>query len=303
MKDRPRNAAGEGAVDPSYAQGSDLRWVVDALTTRRDEILERWLDAASSQPFHRDHPERTVTDHIPALFDALVATLREDADHGTDPGAPLDAPAIRKAAEGHARFRAAQGLPPAAIVVEFRLLRQEIWRALRASIPDDAPVSDVLGAEIVVNDALDGAISVGLATLITHIDEVREDFLATTVHEVRQPITVIKGTAQLALRGLRRPEPNLERIADALRRIEADADRMAEQLNTLVDVSRAAVGALDLHVATVDLARLARDTANELGPETSRRIEWRVAEGANVAGRWDPFRLQQVVRNLLSNAV
>ena len=53
-------------------QGADLSWVVDLLTERRDEILIRWLDAATDQPFHQARSEKAVADHIPALFDALV---------------------------------------------------------------------------------------------------------------------------------------------------------------------------------------------------------------------------------------
>ena len=45
----------------------------------RPDILQRWLDAARSQPFHRERPSQAVADHIPRLFDAVVALLRRDA--------------------------------------------------------------------------------------------------------------------------------------------------------------------------------------------------------------------------------
>ena len=48
------------------AQGTDLGWVADVLSGRRDEILIGWLQAAIKQPFHAMRPERAVADHIPA---------------------------------------------------------------------------------------------------------------------------------------------------------------------------------------------------------------------------------------------
>ena len=58
-----------------YAGGADFAWVSNALSERRDEILERWLDAAASQPFHDGRREHAVADHIPHLFDALLGLL------------------------------------------------------------------------------------------------------------------------------------------------------------------------------------------------------------------------------------
>ena len=82
------------------------------------------------------------------------------------------------------------------------MLRQEIWHALRLRLPDKVPTTDVIAAELVVNDALDGAITMGLAALQERVEDVREEFLATTIHEVRQPLAAIKGQAQLAARAI-----------------------------------------------------------------------------------------------------
>ena len=55
-----------------YTKGADFTWVVSALISHRDEILERWLDAVTKQPFHHDRKESAVADHIPNLLDALI---------------------------------------------------------------------------------------------------------------------------------------------------------------------------------------------------------------------------------------
>src|SRR5438132_1437852 len=131
----------------------------------------------------------------------------------------------RAVARARATARVRQGLTPPDIVVEFRLLRQEIWHALRLRLPGKAPPTDVIAAELVVNDALDGAITMGLTALQERVEEVREAFLATTIHEVRQPLAAIKGQAQLAARAVSGQSPNREWALRSLQKIEASAGR------------------------------------------------------------------------------
>ena len=146
----------------AFVQGAELGPVAAALTASRDAILDRWLEAARRQPFHAAQPERAVADHIPHLFDALVGFLRRHAPREVDPSSPLDDEAVHAAARAHASDRFRQGLAAADVLIEFRLLRQEIGRALRERT-DGA--GDVLAAELLVHDALDGATTLGVAAL------------------------------------------------------------------------------------------------------------------------------------------
>ena len=117
---------------------------------------------------------------------------------------PLDDPAVIDAAKAHAQVRFEQGLGPVAIVTEFRLLRHEIGRALIQSV-EDAPARDILAGQAVIDDALDGAATVGLNSLSDRVETLREEFLATTVHDIRQPITLVTGSLDLAARWLGEP--------------------------------------------------------------------------------------------------
>jgi signal transduction histidine kinase len=129
----------------------------------------------------------------------------------------------------------------------------------------------------------------------------RDGVLATISHDLRGPLTVITAAAQLGRRRLDRPGPAL---AAELARIEAAAERMARQINELLDAARLQAGQrLELHRRPVDLVALARAAAEEHQRSTDRhRI--RVEAGAEaVVGGWDGFRLERVLDNLLSNAV
>ncbi|HEY7907519.1 MAG TPA: HAMP domain-containing sensor histidine kinase, partial [Thermomicrobiales bacterium] len=204
--------------------------------------------------------------------------------------------------QGHALMRVEQGLAPVDVLTEFRLLRQELWHALRVAIPDSAPSSDVVGAELLVNDALDGASALALAALTDRVDRVREEFLATIVHDLRQPLTKIRGYAQLAGRNLDRPAPDLARVKGELSRIVDATDELQVLLSVLVDTSRTALGALTLHPTLTDLAALLRETIAQLPADVAQRVAVRIAPGLDTLGWWDRERLGQVLTNLLTNA-
>jgi signal transduction histidine kinase len=286
-----------------YASESDMGWVVQTLVEHRADILDRWLVDTSVQPFHRDRRPSAVADHIPALFDALICVLQDAAPRWKTPGAPLEDERVRDAAESHALERAAQGLRPADVIVEFRLLRQELLRAIRRGIPDDAPASDIVGTELVLNDCLDGASALALAALAKHVEREREEFLATIVHETRQPLTLIGGNLQLAERALHRDEPDIARATRNLRGANAATARLRAMIDTLVDSSRVALGGLQLRQDTNDLRMVLDQAVRHMDEDAAGRVRVEAAADLDATGWWDADRLVQVVSNLLTNAV
>ncbi len=283
-------------------EGAALGWAALLLQHQRALILQRWLAAAMAQPFHHGRRDRAVSDAMPRLFDALVACLAH-APQGLHPRTPFDDPAVREAAVAHARTRADQGLQPAQVLLEFRLLRHEIRRTLhdqRGAEPSPGTVRD---AELLVVDAMDGVIAVGLETFSEQLETAREEFLATMVHEVRHPLTALQGTAQLATRRLGQGALDRARMADALDIIVAEAARLEALLQRLAEASRAALGHLELQLTPVDLAALVRATLAALPPEAAERVSLRVAATGDLSVPGDAPRLQQVVENLLSNAL
>ena len=282
---------------------ADLQGVADALITQRDDILERWVAVASRQPFHREHPERAVTDHIPALFDALVALLGREA-RGVDDGvtAPMDDPTVTRAAEAHAEARFEQGLGPVAVVTEFRLLRQEIARGLAASSADDAHPVDVVAGLAVVNDGLDGAATVGLTALSDRIETLRESFLATTLHDVRQPITTVEGTLVLSERWLGQDEPDIDRVRDAIIDARSATTELMAMIDTMTDASRVAMGALDPDLEPTSLEAVVREATDAFGEADRARLHIDL-DGPHLIGLWDAGLLRRVVTNLVGNAL
>lgn len=285
----------EGVVD-----SADMGPIAEALASRRGEILAAWLRAALEQPFHAGNEKAAVADHIPVLLENIIGVLRQ-ATYRDDVQPPMDDPAVIDAAKAHAQMRFEQGLGPVAIVTEFRLLRHEIGRALIKSV-EDAPARDILAGQAVIDDALDGAATVGLNALSDRVESLREEFLATTVHDIRQPITLVTGSLDLAARWLREPEFDRERITEVVTSAVVAANEINIMLDTLGDASRLSMGALEPEREPAKLDAIVADALALLDTETQRQIDFEPSAD-QLVGLWDPHLLRRVVSNLLSNAL
>jgi predicted ATPase/signal transduction histidine kinase len=132
----------------------------------------------------------------------------------------------------------------------------------------------------------------------------REEFLTVVSHELRTPLTSLTWTLQ-TLRGEASPAPiapvNTAQLVDlAVRQVK----RMNRLVGELLDVSRIRAGGLSLELSRVDLAKLVGEVIQRLKFELDRaRCTVSVAGDPVVMGLWDPERLDQLIENLLSNAL
>ncbi len=138
------------------------------------------------------------------------------------------------------------------------------------------------------------------ATALEQANHVKDEFLATLSHELRTPITAVLGWARLLSMGLTPPEVRI-----ALDAIEKSAEAQAQLIEDVLDVSRVTSGKLTLDPKPVDLVAIAQAAVTTVHPTASaRNIEMLSSfpsVPAHVSG--DEGRLQQVIWNLLANAV
>jgi PAS domain S-box-containing protein len=132
---------------------------------------------------------------------------------------------------------------------------------------------------------------------------VRDEFLASVSHDLNNPLTIIKGRAELLRRRARRDPARTAELEDLVA-IDRQVEAMRRLLGQLVDASRLEMGQeLRLRLQEVDLAALAGRLADQYRSTTSRhQIDVR-ATTQPIGGHWDPDRLEQIVGNLLSNAI
>ena len=133
----------------------------------------------------------------------------------------------------------------------------------------------------------------------------RDDFLSVASHELRTPITTLMLTVERLHRtaGDRRA-PSPEVLGTSLTRVEHSTERLRRLTDDLLDVTRIERGHLELDPARVDLVALARQVVDDLRFElASAACEVRFDAPEAIVGFWDASRLEQVVTNLLTNAL
>ena len=131
---------------------------------------------------------------------------------------------------------------------------------------------------------------------LRRVDALRRNLITTLAHDVRGPLTAVRGTIDLLRAGaLLSPEQ-----ADELLQL---ADRQANRLGTLMldllDLARLEAGRLELDTGVVDLGALVREAAAYCDPEGSFEIA--VPDGLTVEA--DGRRVEQIVVNLVTNAI
>jgi signal transduction histidine kinase len=132
--------------------------------------------------------------------------------------------------------------------------------------------------------------------------QMQVDFVANVSHELRTPLTAIKGLVETLRDGAVDDTDVRDRF---LASVEDETDRLIRLVNDLLILSRADSQALNLQCETADLGDLAEATAARLAPWASERdITLRVDVGPDVAlALVDPDRMEQVLVNLLDNAI
>ena len=131
----------------------------------------------------------------------------------------------------------------------------------------------------------------------------RDEFLSVAAHELKTPVTSMRGYAQLLTRQLVKgvmPEP--ERLKRTMEIIDQQSGKLAHLITQLLDISRLEMGQLTLNRETTDLIAIVESVITNARVTTSRHNLTMVGPQTLVA--WvDPVRIEQVITNLVTNAV
>lgn len=161
---------------------------------------------------------------------------------------------------------------------------------IRAAAVPGTP-GQLLGAVTVIRD-------------VTHerfIERMKDDFLLVAAHELKTPLTTLKGYTQLAIKRLG-DDPANEKTRSSLVTIDSQADRIARLVAELLDVSRIQAGRLELNIAHFDVISLIQQTIAEL-ETSSPGCHLRLTGPATLMVTADLDRVDQVLRNVLGNAI
>jgi signal transduction histidine kinase len=146
----------------------------------------------------------------------------------------------------------------------------------------------------------------------------RDDFVSIASHELKTPLTSLYLQLQMLVRGLRKnlappaagvepptPDTILRGLMKGLELCQGQSGKLAKLLDELLDLTRIRLGKLQLSKSTLDLAVIARDVVHRFVTDagTAERLISVVTPAEPLTGQWDSTRIEQVITNLVSNAV
>lgn len=134
------------------------------------------------------------------------------------------------------------------------------------------------------------------------VDRFKDEMFSIASHDLKTPATVIKAQAQWLKRRFNAGNAQRDDFEEGLTMIADQADRLSKLLNLLLDLSRIEAGHLELDLAPVDLRGILKSMVRALQATTDAHVI-EIEAPVGVIGHWDQRRIEEVVQNLLNNAV
>ena len=275
--------------------------LADFIDREVDSIVEEWTSfARSCLPAAHHMSDLELRDHARQILHAIAVDLRTTQTPGEQAAkskglASVDSNAAETAAQTHAVLRARSGFDIRQLVSEYRALRASVLRlAFDASAPGEVSMNDVVRFD----EAIDQALAESVAFYSAQVDRSRNLLLGMLGHDMRSPLQAIRTTASY-LEALNAGAD----VTDAAARLIRSGARMQSLLDGLVDFHRTQLG-LGINVNRRP-GNLGEHCANEI-EEVRAAFPSRVLElivHGDCHGMWDGERIEQLVGNLVINAV
>ncbi len=135
----------------------------------------------------------------------------------------------------------------------------------------------------------------------------RNEFILVASHELKTPLTTIKMLTQIAEKNMAKGDPEVyspARVKKTTDLIGRQADRLERLVEDMLDISKISLGKVSMEFSVFDLSALVEEVVSSLSEafaESHCRIELNLTKGVTI--RADAFRVEQVVVNLLTNAM
>jgi signal transduction histidine kinase len=273
------------------------------ITEHLEEILVEWEAFASSLL----SPGQVMTslalrDHATQVLCAIAEDIESDQSdleqQYKSKGFVQIAEATRTAAQTHGALRHLAGFDLRQLAAEFRALRASVLRLwLKHGQNGDSTAFYQMTR---FNEAIDQALAESIANYSDEVARSRDTFLAILGHDLRSPLSAIANS------GLYLSAPGLLPAGgplNAARTVNRSAARMSSMIKDLLEYTRARLGRaipISPEAGSMEaICRLAFHEIRAVHPERSFKME----TSGDLSGRFDADRFQQVLMNLLENAV
>jgi signal transduction histidine kinase len=244
----------------------------------------------------RDDAEAILLATVQDMQTGQSPTQQSNKSKGNGGAVGEESERLDHASALHGVQRVGSGFDIVEVVAEYRSLRASVLRLWHRRHPQlDVNDMDDL---IRFNESIDQSLAVAVGSYTSRVEQSRRLFLGILGHDLRDPLNRISMAAQLASRSANDPG-----AAKALSMIKTNTETITRLISDLIDFASTGLGrAMPLTCGPVDLEKLCRNIFEEFCFAYPQRT-LRFHPGGDLTGDWDAARLQQVVSNLMSNAL
>jgi hypothetical protein len=275
----------------------------DFIVAHVDRIVDEWENFAKTLTPAADSLGRVeLRDHsksilLAAARDMKTAQTRQEQAAKAKGEEPGKTPSLDQAAASHGELRHTVGFDLVQMTSEFRHLRASVIRLWVESL--DSPDVGYFQDMIRFNEAIDEALAESTAAYAEQVARSRDIFLAILGHDLRAPLQAVSMSTELLTRRVVQDDKALGYIAH----IKSGARHMSGMVNDLLEFVRSRLGAsLPIACKPMDLAAACREAIDEAcaarpGCDPQLHVH------GNTQGQWDQARLNQMLQNLIGNAI
>ena len=273
------------------------------IKNHKKDITNEWVKFAKDNinGVNKLKPEE-VRDHISQMLDRIVEnmeTSETDAQQEKkSKGNKRTLSGDSKAANQHGEQRADVGFNLMELSSEFRALRASVLRLWEADSKGEKTETD-FQEMIRFNEAIDELWMFSLERFDEKVDESKNWFIGILGHDLRNPLAAIMGVQSI----LKLSKNLSEKEMSLVGRADSSAKRMRELINNLLELTSLRLGSgMTINNSPVDLSKQSEKIVQELQlsyPDADLQIE----SAGPVLGEWDVIRLDQLMTNLITNAI
>lgn len=310
------------AISATLHPHADIMDYSQLLADKTDTILKNWIEAVRLDRSIESAdalPHSALQNHIPHLLAAMATVLSQSQNS--------DIKAIIEASLDHGFLRAEQGYDATEVAREYHLLRQVIFSHLEAELLAGT-TADVFRAFRLIDAVVDEAIAQCFDSYVaqrmqelqqiqtqlelnnqelSRLVSVNKENLYHLAHELKTPLNSIIGYSELFLRQekwqseIKDTLPGIEHIERVLR----NGRQLLRLINYTLELSRADAGKIKLHLRQTNVRSLINAVVEMMQPMADAKgLKLGVtSDCAPTQVIADSQRLQQIVTNLLSNAI
>jgi len=292
------------------------------IAAQTDTIMEQWIEAVRKDRQIQssvDLSDTALGDSLPKLLKSLALVL--------DPFQENPLKRIDQASLDHGTLRARQGYDPAEIMKEYSLLRGIISSVLEPDCLKSSP-QEIIQVSRQIDAVLDEAISQCFKSYVkerlqeleqlrsqltltnqelTRLFEASKDQLSYLAHELKTPLTAVIGYSEILLR-LQQQNVNVESPSPTIHSIERvlqGGRHLLRIVNDSLELSRYEAAQIKLNLEFVDVCSVISTVSEMIEPlAQAEGLQLKIdCDRAPSIVLTDPFRLQQILTNLLGNAI